>query len=86
MPVREEEFTELFVGCPYCKVGHSKAFVRYVGDDASELMDAKGHYQCDTCGRWFRLKIRMRVLGVPIEQPGRGLFQGDMLRRMLEGG
>jgi hypothetical protein len=72
----------LRVMCPRCKVGSVTAVVTHQnGEDTLEGMHDP--HQCPACRGWFRFKIRLHVVGVPLPTAGPTTPQGTVLRNLL---
>lgn len=82
MSVEVRKATFLKVGCPYCTVGHALVEVTH-RDGADTMEGVKDPRRCNTCNRWFSLKLQVRVLGVALATPQPAPTQGELLRSML---
>jgi hypothetical protein len=73
---------ELFrVMCPYCKVGSAIVDVTMKHGQHEVNKDPR---QCDSCRRYFALKIEMKLSGVPLESINQERAVRNALRKMVE--
>ena len=55
----------LKVNCPYCTIGC--AMVEVQKQHGADHVDNKSPRQCESCNRYFNLKIEFHVSGIPLE-------------------
>jgi hypothetical protein len=55
------------VSCPYCQTGSATVVYQKGGAAVLTINGFRDPRQCDRCGRFFRLKPRLVIDGVPLE-------------------
>lgn len=53
------------ISCPYEPLGYADIVVERPGGSL-EVKDFDEPRMCVTCGRWFNLRYRVQILGVPL--------------------
>lgn len=56
------------ITCPYCQAGAAVVVVERRGEQVS--VDLAEPRRCDLCRRFFKLKPRLQLVGVPLEGEG----------------
>lgn len=66
------------VTCPYCVVGHVDVLAERYESGGEIKVEVKGMDEprlCGTCKRFFKLRARTKLVGVPLEQGAPQLAQ-----------
>lgn len=58
------------VTCPLCLVGYTNVFLEVVGTGGNQevrVPEIRSPHKCESCHRYFRIKMQMQLVGVPLE-------------------
>ena len=65
-PFREGQMHR--ITCPHCLIGWADILIEKVNGEVK--VDLNQPRTCEKCGRYFRLKPRLQIVGVPLEEQG----------------
>jgi ferredoxin len=59
------------ISCPYCLIGYAE-MVEERRDGQMQIQGIKDPRKCVTCHKYFRLKPKVQIVGVPMEDGNNG--------------